>query len=63
MPPTYERNNRCVDVRVLSIKGGDVVTQWICIAGGGYHTLAEAAHALDDPAAFAEVEHYHRHHE
>ena len=31
--------------------------------GGGYHTLAEAAHTLDNPATFAEVEWYHHHHE
>ena len=31
--------------------------------GGGYHTLAEVACALDDPATFAEVEQYHHHHE
>src|SRR5216684_304039 len=30
--------------------------------GGAYHTLAEAARGLEHPAAFAEVERYHRHH-
>src|SRR5216683_5991566 len=30
--------------------------------GGAYHTLAEAAHGLKHPAAFAEVERYSRHH-
>src|SRR5216683_2689680 len=30
--------------------------------GGAYHTLAEAAHGLEHPAAFAEVEQYRRHH-
>jgi len=30
--------------------------------GGGYHTLAEVAHALDNPVVFAEVERYHCHH-
>src|SRR6266851_7177839 len=30
--------------------------------GGAYHTLAEAAHGLEHPAAFAEVERYRRHH-
>ena len=109
MPPTYERNNRHVDVWVPSIKGGDVVIWWIHIARGeevvaragehqnkaeymvplflssdyscqptdpmpiwfnkllqakgrGYHTLAEAACVLDNPATFAEVECYHCHH-
>ena len=31
--------------------------------GGGYHTLAKAARALNDPATFTEVEQYYRHHE
>ena len=31
-------------------------------SGGPYHTLAEVAHALDNPAAFTEVKQYHRHH-
>ena len=31
--------------------------------GEGYHTLAEAARELPDPAAYAEVERYRRHHE
>ena len=31
--------------------------------GHPYHTLAEAAHSLDDPAAFAEVERYRRHYD
>ena len=30
--------------------------------GGEYHTLAGAARALDNPAAFAKVEQYHCHH-
>jgi len=30
--------------------------------GGAYHTLAEVAHGLEHPAAFAEVEQYRRHH-
>ncbi len=30
--------------------------------GGPYHTLAEAACALDNPAAYAKVEQYYRHH-
>src|SRR6266853_2996455 len=30
--------------------------------GGAYHTLAEAAHGLEHPAAFAKVECYSRHH-
>jgi len=31
-------------------------------SGGAYHTLAEAAHGLEHPAAFTEVERYCRHH-
>jgi len=31
--------------------------------GHAYHTLAEAARSLDDPAAFAEVERYRRHYD
>src|SRR6266853_387356 len=30
--------------------------------GGAYHTLAEAAHSLEHPAAYAEVERYSCHH-
>ncbi len=31
--------------------------------GGPYHTLAEVACALNNPAAFAKVKQYHHHHE
>ena len=31
--------------------------------GGAYHTLAEAAHSLEHPAAFAKVERYSHHHQ
>jgi len=30
--------------------------------GGPFHTLAEAACALNNPTAYAKVEHYHHHH-